>query len=322
MPDTLDLRSSGLPEGPESPNESTIGGVTEENFHQLIGELRPRLHRYCARMTGSVIDGEDVVQDALLKAISAFPRMESLPNPEAWLFRIAHNAALDFLRHRTRHSAIVSEKDPDMIATHIDPIRDQQAAAASLRAFMRLPPAQRSSVVMKDVLGYSVVEVSEITGLSVPAIKSALQRGRNRLRELRELKAEKEESDTPAPVLSELERNRLTGYIERFNAHDFDAVRSMLAEDVRLDLVNRLQRTGRQEVSDYFWRYSLSSWHCAPGFVDRQPAVLMFDVNDPSGKPSYFVLLSWNDEGVIGIRDFLFARYAMDGAEVFLIDRI
>jgi len=62
-------------------------------FDRLLGELRPKLHRYCARMTGSVIDGEDVVQEALIKAIEASPDMGSIAHPEGWLFRIAHISA-------------------------------------------------------------------------------------------------------------------------------------------------------------------------------------------------------------------------------------
>jgi DNA-directed RNA polymerase specialized sigma24 family protein len=81
--------------------------ATEERlaFDRLIGDLRPKLHRYCARMTGSVVDGEDVLQEALLKAIDAFNPAEPVANPEGWLFRIAHNAALDFLRRRAARSA-------------------------------------------------------------------------------------------------------------------------------------------------------------------------------------------------------------------------
>ena len=69
-------------------------------LRQALGELRPKLHRYCARMTGSVIDGEDVVQEAMVKAIEAFPKAGLIADPDGWLFRIAHNAALDFLRRR------------------------------------------------------------------------------------------------------------------------------------------------------------------------------------------------------------------------------
>jgi len=84
-------------------------------FDRLLGELRPKLHRYCTRMTGSVIDGEDVVQEALVKAIEASRDMGSIAHPEGWLFRIAHNAALDFLRRRARQDAAHSNEDPDML---------------------------------------------------------------------------------------------------------------------------------------------------------------------------------------------------------------
>ena len=107
-------------------------------FERLLGDLRPKLHRYCARMTGSVIDGEDVVQEAMVKAIEAFPAVGSIANPESWLFRIIHNAALDFLRRRARQEAIRSEQDPDMIVDLTTTVNDRQIAAASLRTFMRL----------------------------------------------------------------------------------------------------------------------------------------------------------------------------------------
>ena len=64
--------------------------------------MRPKLHRYCARMMGSVIDGEDVLQDALIKAVESFAIRRADQQPEGWLFRIAHNTALDFLRRRSR----------------------------------------------------------------------------------------------------------------------------------------------------------------------------------------------------------------------------
>jgi RNA polymerase sigma-70 factor (ECF subfamily) len=289
----------------------------EKMFKRIIAPLRPRLHRYCARMTGSVIDGEDVVQDALLKALEAFPQSGPLTNPEAWLFRIAHNAALDHLRRRARHEATHADEDLDMIAAPADAVHDRQVTAASLRTFMRLPVAQRSAVILRDVLGYSVEEVCEVMGGSIPAIKGALQRGRLRLRELAQ-----EPDDSPPPALAEPERARLVAYVERFNSRDFDSVRDMLAEDVRLDLVNRLRMKGRSEVRQYFHRYALAShWHCVPGHVDRRPAVLIFDPNDPAGPPTYFILLEWANEHVAGIRDFHFARYAVEEAEIVALGR-
>ena len=96
-------------------SEDTRGGAQsvapQRSLAQLLGELRPTLHRYCARMTGSVIDGEDVVQDTMLKAMQAAPAAGSLTNPEGWLFGIAHHAALDFLRRRAREEARHATED-------------------------------------------------------------------------------------------------------------------------------------------------------------------------------------------------------------------
>src|SRR5438094_9272122 len=97
-------------------------------FEQLLAEFRPKLHRYCARMTGSVIDGEDVLQEALAKAIEAFPRAGPIANPQGWLFRIAHNAALDFLRRRARLEGVQADEGLDMIADPQSEIDRRQAA--------------------------------------------------------------------------------------------------------------------------------------------------------------------------------------------------
>jgi len=281
-------------------------------LERLIEKVRPQLHRYCARMTGSVIDGEDVLQEALLKAVEASPQMSLPTNPEGWLFRVAHNAAIDYLRRRARHVATYAEEDLDMIAAPTDAVHDRQIAAASLYTFMRLPVRQRSAVVLRDVLGYSIEEICDITSTTILAVRGALQRGRLRLRELA-----REGDDRPPPTLAEPERARLMAYIDRFNARDFDRVRDMLAEDVRLDLVNRLRLRGRSDVGQYFRRYAeVSHWHCVPGLVDRRPAILIFDPNDPTGPPTYFILLEWTNGHVAMIRDFVFARYALEGAEI------
>jgi len=75
------------------------------DIERLLVAMRPRLHRYCARMVGSVIDGEDALQDALIKAVEAQAAAGAIGNPEGWLFRIAHNTALDFLRRLRRLAA-------------------------------------------------------------------------------------------------------------------------------------------------------------------------------------------------------------------------
>ena len=167
-------------------------------FDQLLARLRPKLHRYCARMVGSVIDGEDVLQDALIKAVEAFASAGPIGNPEGWLFKIAHNTALDFLRRRVRQEALRSAEEVDMIADQLDVVTSRQIAGASLRTFMRLPVAQRSSVILMDVLGCSLQEVCAVMDYSLPAVKAALHRGRAQLRELAE-----EPDDLPQPKMSE-----------------------------------------------------------------------------------------------------------------------
>lgn len=291
-----------------------VAGTTEAraDLDRLLGDLRPKLHRYCARMTGSVVDGEDVVQEALIKAIEALPQSGSIAHPEAWVFRIAHNAALDFLRRRARQEAAHSDQDPDMIVDPATPARDEQIAAASLHTFMRLPAAQRSSVILMDVLGYSLEEIGDVIGSSIPAVKAALHRGRARLRVLAQ-----EPDDRPLPILAEPQRSLLAAYVERFNARDFDAIRDMLADEVRLELVARTRMNGRSEVGRYFHNYAkLKDWHFAAGLVEGRPAVLVHGPDGSPGAPAYFVLLEWVGGRVARIRDFYYARYATEGAEL------
>jgi RNA polymerase sigma-70 factor (ECF subfamily) len=290
-------------------------GTDREAFDRLLGELRPKLHRYCARMTGSVIDGEDVVQESMIKALEALPTAGYLANPEGWLFRIAHNAALDYLRRRARSAARHSDGDPDMMIDPAMAVADREIAATSLRTFMRLPAAQRSSVILMDVLGYSLEDIGAVTDTTVPAIKAALHRGRARLRELA-----LEPEDAPMPVLAERERALLAAYVDRFNARDVDAVRAMLADEVRLDLVARHKLAGRREVSKYFGNYAgIADWHLVPGLVEGRAAALVRDPADPNGPPRYFVLLDWSADRLVHIRDFRYARYAIDGADMVLL---
>jgi len=276
----------------------------------LLARMRPKLHRYCARMTGSVIDGEDVVQDALIKAVESFVSAGPLRNPEGWLFRIAHNTALDFLRRR-RQEGLQSAEELDMIADPTDTVVSRQIAGASLRTFMRLPVAQRSSVILMDVLGCSLNEVCEAMDFTLPAVKAALHRGRARLRELAD-----EPDDLPLAKLSDTDRDRLGAYVAHFNARDFDAIRAMIADDVRLDLVNQTRMNGKAEVSRYFGNYDKAmDWHLVPGLLEDRPAILVFDPNKPGTAPKYFMLLQWSADKVATIRDFRHAAYVIDGAD-------
>jgi RNA polymerase sigma-70 factor (ECF subfamily) len=282
-----------------------------DSIDQLLVAMRPKLHRYCARMVGSVIDGEDVLQDALIKAVESFSSAGPVHNPEGWLFRIAHNTALDFLRRRNRQQALRSGEEVDMIADQLDAVSSRQIASTSLRTFMRLPVAQRSSVILMDVLGCSLQEVCEVMDFSLPAVKAALHRGRAQLRELAN-----EPEDGQQPKLSDADRARLSAYVAHFNARDFDAIRSLIADDVRCELVNKTRMRGKAEVSRYFGNYDkISDWHLVPGLVESRPAILVFDPSTPGAAPKYFMLLNWQADKVATIRDFRHAPYVIEGAE-------
>ncbi len=283
-----------------------------DQFSQLAGELRPKLHRYCARMTGSAVDGEDIVQDTLIKAFAALPNVGVIDNPEGWLFRIAHNTALDFLRRRARDPMMQYDEALDMVVASDSPDQGHEAATMSLRTFMRLPALQRSAVILKDVLGHSVEEVASITGASEAAAKSALQRARVRLR-----KFAKEPADVSLPPLSDGMRARLTTYVEGFKIGDFDTVRAMLADDVRLDLVAKLRKQGKSEVREYYAAYAAAKhWAYAAGVVDGRAAMLVYDREISLLTPAYFVALGFDGDRVVSIHDFLYARYAMDGIDL------
>jgi RNA polymerase sigma-70 factor, ECF subfamily len=147
--------------------------------------------------------------------------------------------------------------------------------------------------------------------LSLPAVKAALHRGRAQLRELAD-----EPDDLPPAKLSQPDRDRLAAYVAHFNARDFDAIRAMISEDVRLELVNKTRLNGKAEVSRYFGNYSkVADWHLVPGLVERRPAILVFDPNAPGAPPKYFMLLSWSAGKVADIRDFRHAPYIIDGVE-------
>jgi RNA polymerase sigma-70 factor (ECF subfamily) len=285
-----------------------------DQFERLVGEFRPKLHRYCARMTGSAVDGEDIVQDAVIKALGALPSVGVIDNPEGWLFRIAHNTALDFLRRRSRGPMMQDEEVLDMIAAPDCPPQDHGAATMSLRIFMRLPALQRSAIILKDVLGHSLEEVASITGASEAAAKSALQRGRVRLREFAK------EPAVSLPILSEGIRARLTTYVEGFKIGDFDSVRAMLADDVKLDLVAKLRKQGKSEVREYYAAYAAAKqWGYAAGVVDGRAAMLVYDRGVSLETVAYFVALDFDGDCVVSIHDFLYARYAMDGIDLSLL---
>jgi len=280
-------------------------------FLELVADLRPELHRYCARMLGSVADGEDIVQDTLARAYYLLPEMEELPALRPWLFRIAHNRALDHLRgYEVRMSEpldAVRDTAADPAPGPDDAMAHQQALRLAVSRFIELAPAQRSCVILKDVLGHSLEQIGALLDLSVPAVKAALHRGRLRLGELAEGPPPATRSREASPVISR--------YVALFNARDWDGVRAMLAEDVQLDLVSRAQRAGRA-VESYMSNYErLNDWVLRPAWLEGREVIAVLRAAGDA-RPGYFIELTVRRGKIHLIRDFRYAPYVIQDAEL------
>jgi RNA polymerase sigma factor (sigma-70 family) len=283
--------------------------ATRREFLAALESLRPDLHRYCARMAGSVVDGEDLVQDVLARAYFELPTLKAVPSLRSWLFSIAHNRAIDYVRLHGRGLSEPLDAYPNMAANELNPegeLARSQALGAALSRFLELPPAQRSCVILKDVLGHSVAEIADLLRLSVPAVSAALHRGRVRLHELAATSEPQRKPRSVSPVLAR--------YAALFNSRDWDGVRAMLADDVRLDLVSHWKRAGRKDVSEYYTNYNrMPDWHVVAGWLDGRETLAVF--RGVAERPAYFIELALAEDRVLDIRDFRYAPYIGREAE-------
>ncbi len=270
-----------------------------EQFLAMVASVRPELHRYCARLTGSVIEGEDIVQDTLAKAFYALSLSADVPPLRPWLFRIAHNAALDFLKSHGRKNVDVHADIEELAGFEDKP--DPAIVRAALARFLSLPVSQRSAVILKDVLGHSLEETAETMGTTVMAVKAALVRGRGTL-----LKEEPEEIEVAPTTRTALDR-----YASLFNARDWDGVRALVSDDCRLDLVSKSQRRGKA-VGMYFGRYEKENVSLRVVRLEGQLALAAHVAG--AEKPAYFILLELEDGRVTAIRDFRYVPYIAEEA--------
>ena len=277
-----------------------------EQFLALVDGVRPELHRYCARLTGSVIEGEDIVQDTLSKAFYALSLEPEVPALRPWLFRIAHNCALDFLKSHGRKYRDHDAELEELAAFEDKP--DPAVVRAALARFLSLPVTQRSAVILKDVLGHSLEEAAETIGITVMAVKAALVRGRGKL-----LAREDDEIMAPVPTRAELDR-----YASLFNARDWDGLRALISDDCRLDLVSKSRRRGKQ-VGMYFGRYEKED--VALRVVRLEGKLVLAAYVAGAETPAYFILLELEAGRVQSIRDFRYVPYIVTDAELELDPR-
>ncbi len=262
---------------------------------------------------GSVIDGEDVVQDTFARAFVALDELEETAPLRAWLFRIAHNRALDLLRSRAIRAAdpieaaheVADPESPDPVEV----LMRREAVETAVSRFAGLPTMQRSVLILKDVLDQSLEEIAAMLDLTVNAVKAHLARGRTRLKAINAEALAKPAPRAPSPAV--------TRYIAMFNRHDWDGLRAMLADDVRLNQSTYPTRAGA-EVGRFFGFYAgFAPVRLAPAWLDGREVIAVYD-GPQAVKPSYFMWLEWTDGRISFIHDYRYVRYVVDDAELVL----
>jgi RNA polymerase sigma factor (sigma-70 family) len=297
--------SSGQP----SPNSERVARLLA-----AAGELRPELHRYCARLMGSVIDGEDVVQDTLARALVALLDEDEMPPLRPWLFRIAHNRALDLLRSRAVRTPAHANAALDVPGSASPDLEEelmrQEAITTAVSRFVELPTLQRSVVILKDVLDESLLEIAALLNVSIDAVKGHLARGRARLREINAQNA----ALVDAPPASA----EVAHYVALFNHRDWDGLRALLADDVKLVQSSHPPRVGSGDVGSFFTTYSkLDGLWLAPAWLEGREVIAVFERRGDA-KPSYMMWLEWRAGRISFIRDYRYVRYSIDDAELRL----
>jgi len=275
-------------------------------FLETITQLRPRLHRYCSRMTGSVMDGEDVVQDALFEAYRKLDQYDDSRPLAPWLFRIAHNRCIDFLRKRgVRVDAETASMNPDYVMPDIPPVLGVGRAVE--RLVINLPPKERACVLLKDVFDYTLEEIAELVSSTVGGVKAALNRGRSKL------------AAAPEPVRSNREvtpelSRLLHLYVDRFNKRDWEGLRELVSADAQLRVADRF--AGPIDESPYFGNYERQRvpWRLAVAEVDGELAVTVLRQHRDEWEPDSVVRLEVIDQQIARILDFAHCPWVLPAA--------
>jgi RNA polymerase sigma-70 factor (ECF subfamily) len=262
------------------------------DFDQLVAAHRRELLAHCYRMSGSLQDAEDLVQETLLRAWKAFDRYdENRASPRTWLYRIATNACLTALKGRARRplpSGLVDPLDdpqaPLVMGAEVpwlqpfpaDPA-DVAAARGSLRlafvaAIQLLPARQRAILILREVLEWPAVDVAVALGTTVAAVNSGLQRARARIGTL-------DQDDVTEPDDAG-GRAVVDRYVAAFENADLGTLRSLLVADVVLEMPPILNwYIGRDSYARFIARsYAMRGidWRMLPIGANGQPAIAAY----------------------------------------------
>ena len=274
----------------------------EDAYARLIGPHRAQLHAHCYRMLASAPDAEDALQEALLGAWRGLPRFEGRSSLRSWLYTIATNACLKAIERRPKRVLPVDygpAADPHdgpgtplVESVWVSPYPDREVVSADpwvapearyeqresielafIAALQQLPPRQRATLILRDVLGFSAREVAAALDTTTASVNSALQRAHRlvdeRLPEQSQQAALRALGDD---ALSEI----VDGYVDAWERGDLDAVVAMLAEDVTLTMPPMpTWFAGRAAVAGFFGRLPLRAsrrWRLLPVGANGQVA--------------------------------------------------
>ncbi|MDX8516703.1 sigma-70 family RNA polymerase sigma factor [Mesorhizobium sp. VK23D] len=282
-------------------------------FLETVAHLRERLHGYCARMTGSALDGEDVMQETLFEI---YRKIEKIDDPSAlrlWLFRTAHNRCIDFLRNRQTRQRAEANFVVDEIVPPAEPA-GQGTDRAIERLVIHLPPKERACILLKDVFDHSLEEIADLVGSTVGGVKAALSRGRAKLAALPSLPAGRS-GPSPDPQLSRL----LTRYVELFNRRDWDGVRALTSADAQLRVSDCFR--GPLSESIYFVEYEKgkANWQITIGAVDDEIVLLVLHRDEAGWKPAYPVRIEATNGIVIRISDYYACPWLLRAARTVVV---
>ena len=244
---TLDTDTTNTADAPAPPPAPSAS-----EFPQVADQYRRELTAHCYRMTGSVSEAEDLVQETYLRAWRAYDDFEGRSSVRTWLYRIATNVCLTNLENKARRPLPTGlglpgsqagdeltqatevpwlEPVPDVMVdvANIDPAQvvgnRDSIRLAFVAALQHLPPRQRAVLVLRDVLRWSAKETAGALETTVAAVNSALQRAHAQLAE-KQLTQGTVEDDLSPELEAMLER-----YVQAFWDKDVNALVTMLARD-------------------------------------------------------------------------------------------
>ncbi len=278
-----------------------------EAFRQLVEPHRHELQVHCYRVLGSFADAEDLLQETLLAAWQGLPGFGERASLRSWLYRIATNRCLNWLRSANRRTTMetarlpVEPPEPTRLGevTWLEPYPDallddvhelepgpeahyetrEAISLAFVTALQLLPPRQRVILILRDALGFRAAEVAEILNTTEESVTSALKRARATL--ARNLPA----SEQPPPLDSAVERRLLDQLVDAFERGDVDGIVSLMTEDAWLRMPPvPLEYQGRQLAGRFFATVAFRQgrrYRLIPTRANGQPAFGVY-LQDPT----------------------------------------